>query len=112
MSSTPSTVTGSSTPIDDVEAQLKSIPVSATPTLCGDCDEQKDTMSLKLELAHPVTNQDQELSSLRKNLILAVLSGAQFFDIFNACAAIIALPAVSTVVYSSASFVCLTLPSF
>ncbi|KAK7453580.1 hypothetical protein VKT23_001463 [Stygiomarasmius scandens] len=89
MSSTPSTVTL----MDDVEAQLKGIPLSATPTLCGDCEEKKDTMSLKLESAD-LTNQNQELSSLRKNLILAVLSGAQFFDIFNACAAIIALPAL------------------
>ncbi|THU97267.1 MFS general substrate transporter [Dendrothele bispora CBS 962.96] len=37
-------------------------------------------------------NPGQALSSLRKNLILTVLCGAQFFDLFNACAAIIALP--------------------
>lgn len=45
--------------------------------------------------AEPSSDDSQpKISRLRKNLILVCLAGAQFFDIFNACAAIVALPAV------------------
>ncbi|KAF8991537.1 major facilitator superfamily domain-containing protein [Cyathus striatus] len=36
-----------------------------------------------------------KLTHLRKNLILAILCLAQFFDIFNACAAIVSLPIIT-----------------
>ncbi|KAF5373033.1 hypothetical protein D9758_001641 [Tetrapyrgos nigripes] len=88
MSSTQTTVTQNN---QDLEAQLKDTPLSTTPTLCGDIDE-KTKGALDSDLEAKVD--EHQLSSLRKNLILAVLSGAQFFDIFNACAAIIALPAL------------------
>lgn len=39
------------------------------------------------------------VSSARKQAILYVVSFAQFFDIYNACAAIIALPAVRVILH-------------
>ncbi|KAJ7592828.1 major facilitator superfamily domain-containing protein [Mycena floridula] len=80
MSSTTSTTAS----ISDAEKQVsdieKQIVLSPTATLCneeGVCDLKKAPT---------------ELSSLRKSLILLVLSGALFFDIYNACAVITALP--------------------
>ncbi|KAF8896080.1 major facilitator superfamily domain-containing protein [Infundibulicybe gibba] len=38
----------------------------------------------------------EPLSPIRKMLVLAILSGAQFFDVFNACSAIVSLPQMAT----------------
>jgi hypothetical protein len=74
----------------DVEAQSKDLTLRATPNLSGNIDEPKGT-----PVSNPEAKQDgQQLSSLRKSLILAVLSCTQFFDSFTACAAIVALPTV------------------
>jgi hypothetical protein len=99
MSSTPSTITENNYSPKDVEAQMKDLTLSATPTLCGDIDEPKGTSISGLEAKQDV----QQLSPLRKSLILAVLSCAQFFDIFNACAAIIALPTVRLFLWTCAA---------
>ncbi|THU97275.1 MFS general substrate transporter [Dendrothele bispora CBS 962.96] len=78
--------------ITDIEAQLNDTTLSATPTLKGDPDE-KNIIEQSSKIINDEDNeQTRLLSPLRKKLVLAVLSGAQFFDIFNACAAIIALP--------------------
>ncbi|KAJ4482447.1 major facilitator superfamily domain-containing protein [Lentinula aciculospora] len=82
---------------------LKQDVFSPTATLCVDDTALSDTRS-KAEPASDlekstsstinIASEEQLLSTLRKRLILVVLSGAQFFDIYNSCAAIIALPAL------------------
>ncbi|KAK7041511.1 hypothetical protein VNI00_009381 [Paramarasmius palmivorus] len=44
--------------------------------------------------ASSFTTSEHQMTTLRKYIILFVVSGVQFFDIFNACAAIIALPEI------------------
>ncbi|GAW01048.1 efflux protein [Lentinula edodes] len=77
------------------------IPFSPTTTICVD-DTTLSNPRTKTEPASDLekspsntintTLQQLPLSTLRKNLVLTVLSGAQFFDIYISCAAIIALP--------------------
>ncbi|KAJ3729348.1 major facilitator superfamily domain-containing protein [Lentinula raphanica] len=87
------------------DLSLKHDASSPTATICAYIDDHKTTSSTPQLRSQPqhdpekLTNnivdtpaQAQTLSRLRKNLILFVLSGAQFFDIYNSCAAIIALP--------------------
>ncbi|KAF5331470.1 hypothetical protein D9758_015501 [Tetrapyrgos nigripes] len=88
MSPASSTVTQNNQCLGDLEAQRKDLSLSTTPTLCEKIDETKEVSD-----SESVAKADEhQLSSLRRNLILAVLASAQFFDIFNACAAMIALP--------------------
>jgi len=47
-----------------------------------------------LEAQIPVTSESKSPRGLRKVAILVVLSSAQFFDIFNACASIASLPSI------------------
>ncbi|KAK7469999.1 hypothetical protein VKT23_001434 [Stygiomarasmius scandens] len=67
---------------------------SPQPTLCeGYTSNPKKAVMLDEPLNRSEFNQ-LEFSRTRKNLVLGVLSGAQFFDIFSACAAIVALPSL------------------
>ncbi|KAF8896032.1 major facilitator superfamily domain-containing protein [Infundibulicybe gibba] len=69
----------------DLEQQRpKGFSLSATPTLHEGLDEKPKAAS---SIIAP-----EPLSPTRKALILAILSGAQFFDAVNACAAIVSLP--------------------
>ncbi|KAJ3735907.1 major facilitator superfamily domain-containing protein [Lentinula guzmanii] len=54
--------------------------------------EPSDDLEKSASSTINATSPERPLSSLRKSLILIVLSGAQFFDIYISCAAIIALP--------------------
>ncbi|THU81970.1 MFS general substrate transporter [Dendrothele bispora CBS 962.96] len=93
MSSNFSTNPSTNVSVTDIEAQLDSIALSATPTLNGCPDDEKKTTELDSKIINDDDHdQIQVLSPLRKKLVLAILSCAQFFDIFNACAVIIALP--------------------
>ncbi len=70
---------------------------SRSPTIaCPEEYKEKVSVNEKdLEAAVSASpSPTQPLSSLRKNLILTVLSGALFFDAFVACAVITALPTV------------------
>ena len=71
--------------------------ISPTSTICADDmadDPSKSRLNDPEKSATSLASQKQ-LSPLRKGLVLAVLSGAQFFDIYNSCAVIIALPTAS-----------------
>ncbi|KAJ7579811.1 major facilitator superfamily domain-containing protein [Mycena floridula] len=79
-----SSSTGASATPSVSDAEKRNV-LSPTPTVCnteGTCDPEKSG--------------PPELSSIRKSLILLILSGALFFDVYNASAVITALPTLGT----------------
>ncbi|THH32905.1 hypothetical protein EUX98_g1244 [Antrodiella citrinella] len=61
---------------------------------------QRSSSELKEnDVASPSPPAAPKLSGLRKAAILAMLCSAQFFDIFNACSSIAALPSIGTDLY-------------
>ncbi|KAF8991548.1 major facilitator superfamily domain-containing protein [Cyathus striatus] len=74
------------------------VSLSTAPTLvCGDDWGKNSSADVAVESSSPGAEavSKNSLTPLRKNLILTILCLAQFFDIFNACAAIVALPTIS-----------------
>ncbi|KAF8995169.1 major facilitator superfamily domain-containing protein [Cyathus striatus] len=74
--------------------------ISETPTLCVEGEEWnklgKDDASELIEAVKtPTPASENQLTPLRRNLILLILCLAQFFDIFNAASAIVSLPKIS-----------------
>lgn len=70
--------------------------LSPSPTILGDSKDDKAYINEKQDLeASQTALSPNALSPARKYLVLLVLSGALFFDIYNACAVFTALPTVS-----------------
>lgn len=90
-------ISNTSVSVIDLESPAEEKTRSTSPTLSGD-DENKDFSRPATKDIETAGGQDVEpalkLSATRKFLILSIVSCAQFFDIYNACAAIIALPTV------------------
>ncbi|THU97280.1 MFS general substrate transporter [Dendrothele bispora CBS 962.96] len=83
-------------PTNDIETQPNASNCPSLSTLRDSCPSHccKTLKPYDEKTTEEVTQ--AELSKSRKNLILSVLSGSQFFDIFSASAAIVALPTLRT----------------
>ena len=76
----------------DVNVSVTPLELSRTPTFTNNSPSEK---TVEKDLEADGSPDSPQLSPFRKSLILTVLSGALFFDVFNACAVITALPTVS-----------------